>query len=780
MSSNTAPIESVPFKSRLRPLEPPISPGRIRSTTADSTHEEEKTPDNPNQYFPTAPPPSVEAHLLAGLRVKPKVHSGSIPAPWIEHYRHVAPHWSNPKRKPPREQLRQTNGFIYHPDQDVRPPNHQSHLLPLWLQETPAVLADDKQQQPLQSPIRVQPGVQAVYDPATRAHSYTTEPLQNYTGGNNALPEVKKQFPTNPWLKFYEQHAGTTTTGAFQVVVDLPQAESSTSDGHQERRGLSDQFSSSGFGRSASFGVVSRQGLSPSHDSASLFSPSQVAADNASDMLRHGSPGPDTISSTGSHQVPKSPIPAERISSDNVFMPPASQIAAPIFSEARENLERLQADIADLSDSSDASTEAFGSDLGMTRLSLSEEENSDHTTNNVREETSVGSSGSQGLRTNTGEEASSSGGSPAQKRSQLDDNDEDRARTEIGVSRKRTKLSSLRFICCFHNGPGRKCSGTDDTSSEILKQLSKQHDTHICGKCWVRKIKDRSSGLLVHPDGNEACRDHCLSPQCHRMPSSIGHRHEFDPKICKTDTSRVRPKDGEAIYRFIFRLVHPELDCPALVLTANHSLHLDAVPRQSRRKLNKEELTARANDLEVRLEAGEQQNAANATRIELLEQNLADAHLATTRAEERNAALEKQSRRIVAMLSNALRTGVFLDTLDHQSLLRRVAEDAPDALIHQSHSLLTPSVSDRSRNSSATPARVNVAGPDPFSQPPTYEGSTRAAPLRTMPREHTMDGDMSDPWANDPNMDQIWDSLVGEPGESDTTGSQPQQIDNFD
>lgn len=217
--------------------------------------------------------------------------------------------------------------------------------------------------------------------------------------------------------------------------------------------------------------------------------------------------------------------------------------------------------------------------------------------------------------------------------------------------------------------------------------------------------------------------------------------------------------------------------CPSSVLTAEHALHLDAVPRQSRRKLNKEELAARANDLEKRLEAGEQQNAVNAVRIALLEQDLVDAHRATARAEERIAALEKQSRRIVAMLSDALRTGVFLNALDHQSLLRRVEEDArtPSSI---SPNLPTPSASDRSRNSSATPARCNVAGPDPFAQPATYDGS--AAPLRTTPGEHTMDGDMSDPWANDPYMDQIWDSLVDEQGDSDTTGSQSQRIDNGD
>lgn len=640
---------------------------------------------------------------------------------------------------------------------------------------------EQQQQQPLQSPVQVRPDLQAVHDPATRTHLYTAEPLQKYTGGDYELPRVREQSAATPWRSQpASQPVVAMAKGKLPTGIDDRKAESSASDGHQERRGLRDQFSSSLFGRSASFEGDSRQELSPSHDSASVFGPSQVAANYAPETLRHESLGPDTISSTGSDQVLKSSIPAGRISSNDTPRPPTPQTAMPIFTQAREDLERLQADIADLSDSSDASTEESGSDLRMTKLSLSEEECSDHTTNNVREETSVGSSGSQGLRTNTGEEASSSGGSPAQKRSQLDDHNKDHARAEIGVSRKRTKLSSLRFVCCFHNGPGRKCSGTDDSISEVLKKLSEQHDTHVCDRCWVLKVKDESSGLFVHPNDDQSCIDHCLSPQCHKTSSSIGNRHEFDPKICGTKTSRVRPGDGEAIYRFVFRLVHPELMCPASVLTAEHILHLDVVPRQSRRKLNKEEITARANDLEIRLGAGEQENAAHAIRIELLERNLAAAHLATTRAEEKNAALEKQSRRIVAMLSDALRTGVFLNNLDHQSLLRRVEEDAPGALIHQSQSLLTPPESNRSRDPSATPVRVDAAGQDLFSRPAAYEESTRVASLQTMPRDHAVDGNMSDPWANDPDMDRIWDSLVDELGDGGTTSSQPQRIDNFD
>jgi hypothetical protein len=339
--------------------------------------------------------------------------------------------------------------------------------------------------------------------------------------------------------------------------------------------------------------------------------------------------------------------------------PPTPATDIPIFAQVRQDLQRLQAAIGDLSDSSDDSPEAAASDLEAMGLSISDEEHTNHTTTNVHEETDAVRGNVNDLPTRTGESASTSRDSAAHKRSQLDDTNEEHARTEIGMSRKRTKLSSFKFICCFHNGPGRKCSGTDDTISEVLKKLSEQHDTQVCDRCWVLKIKDESSGLFVHPDGDQACLDHCLSPQCHKTTPATGHRHLFDQNACGTKTSRVRPGDSEAVYRFIFRLVHAELDPPSKVLTAEHSLHLDAVPRQSRRKLNREELTQRANDLEKRLELGEQQNLENAVRIMQLEQQLADAQQATRTAEEKNAALEKQNRRIVAMLKDALRTGMF-------------------------------------------------------------------------------------------------------------------------
>jgi hypothetical protein len=562
------------------------------------------------------------------------------------------------------------------------------------------------------------------------------------------------------------EHAAVT---ASQAVVDQPQTDSSTFDGSQEQLEKLKRASS---GSSA----WQQPSLSRWYQSATPVRQSEVAADSAREMLPRESLESDIKSSTELDGRDTLNTDVNESDSSSIDMSPVPRAAVSVFAELRGDLKQLQADIEDLNDGSDSSPGSSGSESETLILS---EQRSNHTRNNVREETGAGSDGPQDLRTNNGDTANLSNGSSAHKRSSLDGDKEDRARAEIAVSRKRNKLSSSRFICCFHNGPGRECSGTDDSISEVLKKLSEQHETHVCDRCWVLKTKDESSGRFVHPKDNHACLDHCLSPQCHKSSSTIGHRHLFDQNTCGTKTSRVRPGDSEAVYRFIFRLVHPELDCPASVLTTEHSLHLDAVPRQSRRKLNREELTARANDLGRRLEIGEQENAVNVLRITHLEQELANAHLATARAEEKYAQLEKQTRRIVAMLSDALRTGVFLDSQDHQSLLRRVEEDAPGALIHQSKPLLTPSASDRSRNSSATPVRGDMAEPDPFSHPVAREGSNYVAPLQAISGNHTTDGNMSDPWSNEPNMDRLWGDIFDEPGDSDITSSEPHRSDRW-
>jgi hypothetical protein len=273
---------------------------------------------------------------------------------------------------------------------------------------------------------------------------------------------------------------------------------------------------------------------------------------------------------------------------------------------------------------------------------------------------------------------------------------EGHTRAEVGLDQKRTKLPHKRFICCFHNGPGRKCAGTDETISEVIKKLSEQHDIHVCDRCWSLK-ETPGENDLVH---GVTCRDYCLSPQCHGASpmAGHGHRHEFDQKTCGRKTSRVRPGDGEAVYRFIYLLVHPTLKVPGEILTARRSGHLDSVSRQGRRKPNRDELSVRVDDLEKKLDEGEKRNAANTARIEQLDRDL-------TAEVARNKELEKQKRRIVGMLSDALRTGTFRDRGGHLSLRERVREDAPEALGYELHSIPTPSTPSGSQRSGSTPSQ---------------------------------------------------------------------------
>jgi hypothetical protein len=188
------------------------------------------------------------------------------------------------------------------------------------------------------------------------------------------------------------------------------------------------------------------------------------------------------------------------------------------------------------------------------------------------------------------------------------------------------------------------------------------------------------------------CRDYCLSPQCRDATSTIAHRHEFAQDSCGTKTSRVRPADSEAIFKFIHKLVHPALEVPAEVFTSLRSGHLDSKSRKSRRKPNREDLMERLDTLEGNLEDGEKQNSAATARIKQLESDLASAIAKTDE-------LEKQNRRIVDILSDALRTGSFSDRGEYLSLRKRVMKDAADALSFESDSVITPAPSNGSQRS---------------------------------------------------------------------------------
>jgi hypothetical protein len=98
-----------------------------------------------------------------------------------------------------------------------------------------------------------------------------------------------------------------------------------------------------------------------------------------------------------------------------------------------------------------------------------------------------------------------------------------------------------------------------------------------------------------------------------------------------------------------------------------------------------------------------------------LERKLAEAHDGTEREKGKVVDLEAQmsrdkaqSRRIVAMLGDALRTGTFTDRSGHLSLLGRVEEYAPNALSYLQNCDQTPPRSASSQQPSEIPARCEV------------------------------------------------------------------------
>jgi hypothetical protein len=369
--------------------------------------------------------------------------------------------------------------------------------------------------------------------------------------------------------------------------------------------------------------------------------------------------------------------------------PSFAHAAKSSFGKARFELERLRLGIDVLEDSSESASDFGRSEPDIPTdcqypSQVDSETNSSHSANDNEEGSGDHHAGSDSARVDTGRaHDTSTMDSTAQangrKRRRFHNANSDGARAEVCLGEKRSRPSCKRFVCCFRSGPGQKCSGTDDTISEVLKNLSEQHNTHICDCCWVRKIKDESSGCFVHPPDALDCLDHCVSPQCHRTTPTIGHRHRFDQETCKTKTSRVRPGDGEAVYRFIFSLVNPTLESPVEVVTAERSLHLGAVPRQGRRKATREELTTQADRLGRRLEDLERQHIEGTDQIGRLKQELSDTCSNAERDREKTASLEAKLRRVVAILGDALRTGEFRDQQGHHSLLMRVGEDAPDA-----------------------------------------------------------------------------------------------------
>jgi hypothetical protein len=452
--------------------------------------------------------------------------------------------------------------------------------------------------------------------------------------------------------------------------------------------------------------------------------------------------------------------------------------AASSFGEARLELELLRLGIDTLEDSSESRSDISGESDTLTdsrhssQLYIKPEVSGPTNDNEEGSESHHGDPGSSYIDADGSgvTDTSPSAQGYGRKRQRFDTTNKGGARTEVCFGEKRSRLPCKRFFCCFRKGPSRECSGTDETISEVLKKLSEHHDTHVCDRCWVLKLKSDSSGLFVHPPGALDCLDHCLSPQCHETTPTIGHRHKFDQGTCKTKTSRVRPGDGEAVYRFIFSLVHPTLESPVEVVTAEQSLHLGAVPRQGRRKATREELTAQADLLEERLEDLEKKHVDRTGQIDCLKQELLDAHSKIERDREKTASLEAKMRRVVAILGDALRTGEFRDQQGHRSLLMRVGEDAPDALSLLSQPSPSPPNSTSGQHPSFMPTweKTNAAAQCQLSQDACPMSSSGVAscdiPHGDSFGTQTSQQTTMDTSFDDQNMAVDWLNLLDDPG----------------
>jgi hypothetical protein len=511
-------------------------------------------------------------------------------------------------------------------------------------------------------------------------------------------------------------------------------------------------------------------------------------ADNDPGKASEDAPSPEASAKSGD----------SCLRSDNVVA--RLSLPANLFADARVDLERLRTGIDSLEDRADSasSTGRSGSETAsdVAFLSHTDDDREDHEVSHSKNKPGVDSgpnkgqiNWSPGFSTNataTNEDGSESHGdhptSTVDRHRHHDSNSSDtgqshkRQRTfdaldgedtrgDIMSSEKRPKLTCKRFKCCFENGPGRKCAGTDESILDVIRKLSEQHDIRICDRCWVLKVKHEPSGFFEHPDDSLECQDHCLSPQCHGTAPTIGSRHIFDQRICKTKTSRVRPRDSEAVYRFIHQLVHPSLEVPAEVFTSKHAGHLDSVARQGRRKPTREELAAQADALAERLEEGDRQMIAKLDHINQLERKLAEAHDGTEREKGKVVDLEAQmsrdkaqSRKIVAMLGDALRTGTFTDRSGHLSLLGRVEEDAPNALSYLQNCDQTPPRSASSQQPSEIPARCEVdiiQNSDPnvpkdvgsLGTPHDTEFLTQATQF-SLPEVDLVDQEMNSDWFN--------------------------------
>jgi len=309
----------------------------------------------------------------------------------------------------------------------------------------------------------------------------------------------------------------------------------------------------------------------------------------------------------------------------------------------------------------------------------------------------------------------------SRKRRRTDGSGEDRCQPTLKQSQKRARPGvNERLICCFKDDLHDPCPGTDKTISDIVRTLAKFHNIHICRNCWVLLVRD-DSGRALHP--SDDCVNHCLSPRClgekaRDTTPPTDHRHLFVPSRCGTQSSRSRPEDLEAIYRFIFSLVQPASQQPTHVFATEVRPHVGMIARQGRRKPGRDVLTVEVEELGRQLEELRQQHVTEVDLINRLKRDIQDAQEKTNRLDEKNSTLQARMRRIVAILGDAMRIGVYYDEHSHRSLVGRITEDAPDALKFLAEPLFSlPDSAQSDRSGTAPDSSVaQVAGQDQLFQ----------------------------------------------------------------
>jgi hypothetical protein len=428
---------------------------------------------------------------------------------------------------------------------------------------------------------------------------------------------------------------------------------------------------------------------------------------------------------------------------DAAVVPSAAPVATSIFAEAREDLKCLRKDIEELQDSSEGSESGSETSFEVQHLPYRDcgvvNDNSLYPCHGWSAEQGGDQrdfcAGTVQLQGTGSSSVQPTAQSQSNKRSQISDSSENSTLTAIKPSLKKAKCE--RFVCCFKDDPDQPCPGTDATLGAVIKSLADKHHIYICSICYVLGAKDELSGDFVHPDNNQLCQPHCLSPRCFKTGLTIEQRHLFNQRTCgkgNRKTSRINSEDSEPAVRFIFHLARPTQHQMESILTSDNSVHNNTKRRKSNRGPTKEALQKRVEDLDRRVGEGEEHNIAKTARIRQLEQELATERSRVAAEGKRVFELETLQSRIFLLLGDALRKGTFTDQADYDSLRKRENDCVQTADSLKPQSLPTPPTSNSSQRSSTTPIRddANVsrgdqATQDAFGQDACHDASLQSS-----------------------------------------------------